>query len=82
METLPTNLTVCGFDKNDTLMVHSNITNIPAAKGGAIYYDIDTAAGQSGSPVYYEDGETTQLVGIHKGYSTKEKLNEATLITN
>jgi len=50
-------------------MIHSNV---PAAlKGDTLSYDIDTAAGQSGSPVYIEDGDVIKLVGIHKGYSPR-----------
>jgi len=39
-----------------------------AIRIGAIFYDIDTTGGQSGSPVYLKD-EPTKVVGIHKAGS-------------
>ena len=45
-----------------------------------IYYDIDTKGGQSGSPVYMSR-ENSKVVGIHKAYDPKMRLNFATMIT-
>jgi len=39
---------------------------VPSAKDGIFYYDIDTMPGQSGSPVY-EEKDPSKLVAIHKG---------------
>jgi len=60
------------------LFTHSGIFNSINDKG--IYYDIDTKGGQSGSPVYLFS-DNRKLVGIHKGYSPKKRLNFATMIT-
>jgi V8-like Glu-specific endopeptidase len=46
----------------------------------AIYYDMDTKAGQGGSPVYLE-GQDCRVVGMHKGLHFGKKLRFATLIT-
>jgi len=78
LNTLP-KLTVCGYNDSDTLMSHSNK---PAArKDGILFYDIDTASGQSGSPLFEEEEDSIKIVGVHKGYSPRAKLNLATLIT-
>jgi V8-like Glu-specific endopeptidase len=45
-----------------------------------IFYDIDTHGGQSGAPVYVL-GDSRLLVGIHKGFWAKKRLNFATMIT-
>jgi V8-like Glu-specific endopeptidase len=58
--------------------MHSNIYD--SIINGRIFYDIDTTPGQSGSPVYVSE-EKNRLVGIHKGYKSKESLNCATMIT-
>lgn len=50
-------------------------------KFGAVFYDIDTSAGQSGSPAYLQYGDKFLLFGIHKGYSAPNKLNYCTVIT-
>jgi V8-like Glu-specific endopeptidase len=53
---------------------------IDDVRKGAIFYDIDTIGGQSGSPVYLKD-ESTKVVGIHKAGSMEDKMNFSTLIT-
>lgn len=50
-------------------------------KNDAIYYNIDTEGGQSGSPAYLKYGDKIILVGIHKGYSHHENLNYCTAIS-
>ena len=78
LNTLP-KLTVCGYNDSDTLMWHSNKPAV--RKNGALFYDIDTVSGQSGSPLFEEEEDIIKIVGVHKGYSPRLKLNLATLIT-
>ena len=60
-------------------ITHSN--SLPHPRDGGITYAIDTEPGQSGSPVYIKIKDDVQLVGIHKAYSTRDKLNTAVFIT-
>ena len=60
------------------LLTHSNDFN--SISDGGIFYDIDTAAGQSGAPVYSLENQE-RLVGIHKAYWPTKGLNFATMIT-
>ena len=60
------------------LLTHSNDFN--SISDGGIFYDIDTAAGQSGAPVYSLENQE-RLVGIHKAYWPTKGLNFATIIT-
>ena len=72
-------MTGYGFgDFYGSLVTQSNILN--SVSGGGLFYDIDTKGGQSGSPVYVL-GEPCSLVGIHKAYWPKKRLNFATMIT-
>lgn len=59
----------------------SHFQSLTQVKLGAIFYDIDTSVGQSGSPVYIRHGDKIYLVGIHKGYSAIDNLNYCTVIT-
>jgi len=61
------------------LFTHSN--RFDSISNGLIYYDIDSNAGQTGSPVYIKD--TNNVVGIHLGYGylPNKPLNRATKIT-
>jgi V8-like Glu-specific endopeptidase len=45
---------------------------------GPIYYDMDGADCQSGSPIFEE--KTSNLVGIHQGYSKEEESSFGTMI--
>ena len=68
------------FSMTAPQITHSNtLPNTNDDKG--IIYAIDTKAGQSGSPVYIKDKDSIILAGIHKGYSSKDKLNIAVCIT-
>ena len=60
-------------------ITHSN--PLPQPKDDGITYAIDTRKGQSGGPVYIKDDENVKLIGIHKAFSTKDKLNIGVLIT-
>jgi V8-like Glu-specific endopeptidase len=75
------NVFVSGYGE-DYQIIHSNPL-IFRDDGGR--YDIDTEAGQSGSPVCFledvEGQELCHLVGIHKGYEKKGNLNICTMIT-
>jgi V8-like Glu-specific endopeptidase len=79
-------VTVCGY-KETAMEVYHQMTHSNHLQyfqhGGR--YDIDTDVGQSGSPVYYMSkmGEenVAHVIGIHKGYDRKGKLNICTLIT-
>ena len=55
---------------------------LPHPRDGGITYAIDTKSGQSGSPVYIRIKEDVQLLGIHKAYNTRDKLNTAVFITS
>jgi len=62
-------VTVCGYPKNKKRQYkHSNKLLIHEHIG---HYDIDTAKGQSGSPIYFLQREMDYVhcyvVGIHKG---------------
>ena len=61
-------------------MTHSN--NLQFSEYGG-RYDIDTDEGQSGSPVYFmgEANKVAHVVGIHKGFDKKGKLNICTLLS-
>jgi len=62
-------LTVSGYNDYELsykLKTHSGL--IDDVKNGAIFYDIDTKKGQSGSPVYIND-KPNMVVGIHKAGS-------------
>jgi len=76
-------LTVSGYFQDDygkaCQITHSNY--LPYPKDGGITYAINTKHGQSGAPVYIKDKENVLLLGIHKAYNTKEKLNAAVFIT-
>jgi V8-like Glu-specific endopeptidase len=78
LDSLP-KLTVCGYSDSDALMSHSN--NPTLNNDGIISYDIDTAGGQSGSPLFEVDEDDIRLVGVHKGFCSRQKLNIATVIT-
>ena len=60
-------------------ITHSNA--LPYKKDDGIIYAIDTKFGQNGSPVYITDKNDVQLLGIHKAYSVRDKLNIAVFIT-
>jgi V8-like Glu-specific endopeptidase len=59
-------------------MTHAGTTD--DIKYKAIFYDICTRRGQSGSPVYFLN-EPTKVVGIHKAKSVEDQKNLATMIT-
>jgi V8-like Glu-specific endopeptidase len=46
---------------------------------GAIFYDIYTMGGQSGSPVYLRDNHR-KVLGIHKVASYEDRVNFSALI--
>jgi V8-like Glu-specific endopeptidase len=46
--------------------------------GGSIYYDMDGAECQSGSPIFEE--KTGNLVGIHQGFSREEESSYGTMV--
>jgi V8-like Glu-specific endopeptidase len=74
-------LTLTGYDtfRNPyKFMTHSGV--IYDIRKGAIFYDIDTMGGQSGSPVYLKDNPR-KLVGIHKAASNEDRLNFSAMIT-
>jgi len=76
-------LTVSGYFQDDygdaCQITHSN--TLPHPKDGGITYAIDTKPGQSGASVYIKTKENAQLIGIHKAYNTRDKLNTAVFIT-
>ena len=83
LDSLPL-LTVSGcvndpFSGTIRQITHSN--TLPHKKDDGIIYAIDTKSGQSGCPVYITDKGDVQLMGIHKAYSVRDKLNIAVFIT-
>ena len=44
-------------------------------------YDIDTKSGQSGAMVYLAN-DKRKVVGVHKGYDPRRKMNVCALITS
>ena len=60
-------------------MTHSN--KLAQVTGEALYYDIDTAPGQSGSAVYIKKGNANHVIGIHKAFEPRLNLNCAAKIT-
>jgi V8-like Glu-specific endopeptidase len=69
---------VCGYPKDKPLytpwIAYDKLDNPDATRNGTVLnnvftHKVDTCVGQSGSPVWYWDGQTKRyLVGIHTGY--------------
>ena len=59
----------------------TNSNTLPHPNEGGITYAIDTEPGQSGSPVFIKIKDDVQLLGIHKAYNTRDRLNTAVFIT-
>lgn len=43
-------------------------------------YDIDTKSGQSGAMVYLS-GDKRKIVGVHKGFDPRRKMNVCAMVT-
>ena len=77
-------LVVSGYVQDSDTTEYRHWTHFQALaeiKYGAVFYDIDTKGGQSGSPAYLRYGDKVILIGIHKGYSKEDNLNFCTIIT-
>jgi V8-like Glu-specific endopeptidase len=73
-----TNLAGYPSDKpENTQWIHSR--PIREVEGSRIRYAIDTAGGQSGSPVWFNDADRRIVAGIHT--AGRPEINSATLIT-
>ena len=47
---------------------------------GQLYYDIPTYSGQSGSPIFIQQGENYYIVGIHTHGDHDRQMNGGKLI--
>lgn len=65
------NVIVAGFSSNDPSERLWKGNGRLLASGDPVYklrYNVDTTGGISGGPVFYQDGASANLIGIHNGY--------------
>ena len=74
-------VTVCGLCEgppdNCTQFIHANTLFVEVSGG---LYDIDTKSGQSGAMVYLS-GDKRKIVGVHKGFDPRRKMNVCAMVT-
>jgi V8-like Glu-specific endopeptidase len=57
------------FPNTNKYVLINHFERFLKVKHGAAFYNIDTARGQGGAPVYLIFDNKVLLIGIHKGYS-------------
>ncbi|HQS84112.1 MAG: hypothetical protein B7Y25_04220 [Alphaproteobacteria bacterium 16-39-46] len=76
-----TTINITGYPGEKNGQMYTMAGELKGVNGGQLFYDVDTSAGQSGSPVWIQKDHKYICIGIHTMGRKTDRFNSGTYLT-